>query len=214
MRKATALSLVSSTFIAGLSAIRLMAVELPAAEGAGRENNGFKPVVEAPLPDGFPTYTPVGKIEVKHYPAYRKAQASGGSAFPTLFAHITGAGISMTAPVEMTYQQDGPPVGREQSMAFLYGNTSIGAPGQKGNVNVVDVPAATVVCIGMRGQRSDDVLKQAEQQLRSWLEQNKSRYKQNGPVRVMGYNSPFVPRDRQFFEVQIPVQEVAGTPSK
>jgi hypothetical protein len=27
-----------------------------------------------------------------------------------------------------------------------------------------------------------------------------------GPMRVMGYNSPFVPRDLNFFEVQIPVK--------
>jgi DNA gyrase inhibitor GyrI len=99
-------------------------------------------------------------------------------------------------------------------MAFLYGNTRLGTPGQKGNVEVVDVPAATVVCIGVRGQRSDDVLTHAEQRLRNWLEQNKGQYEQSGPVRVMGYNSPFVARDRQFFEVQIPVREVASVAAK
>jgi hypothetical protein len=171
-------------------------------------------VVEAPLPDGFPTYTPVGEIEVKHYPAYRRAETSGRVAFWTLFEHITSAGISMTAPVEMTYQEDGPPVGKERSMAFLYGNKNIGTPGQKGNVEVVDVPAATVVSLGMRGQRSDDGLTQAEQRLRSWLEHNKSQYEQSGPLRVMGYNSPFVARDRQFFEVQIPVREVSSVAAK
>ena len=25
----------------------------------------------------------------------------------------------------------------------------------------------------------------------------------------MGYNSPFVPRDRQFYEVQIPIRELS-----
>jgi len=49
--------------------------------------------------------------------------------------------------------------------------------------------------------------------LRSWLEQNKSRYEQSGAVRVMGYNSPFLARDRQFFEVQIPVRELSGSPA-
>ena len=83
----------------------------------------------------------------------------------------------------------------------------IGTPGQNGNVAVVDVPAATVVSVGMRGQRSDDVLVQAEQRLRAWLERNNGQYEQSGPVRVMGYNSPFVARDRQFFEVQIPVRK-------
>jgi hypothetical protein len=29
-----------------------------------------------------------------------------------------------------------------------------------------------------------------------------------GPLRIMAYNSPFVPRDRNFFEVQMPVLPV------
>lgn len=116
----------------------------------------------------------------------------------------------MTAPVEMTYQKDGAPVGREKSMAFLYGDRNTGSAGRTGNVEVVDVPSHIVVSIGMRGDRSDAVLVQAEQRLRNWLEQNTNRYEQNGAVRVMGYNSPFIPRERQFFEVQIPIREVSG----
>ena len=150
MLKITALSFLSGTMLASVFLARLMAVEPTSPAGAPREDTGFKPVVEAPLPDGFPTYTPVGEIEVKKYPAYRKAETSGRVAFWTLFEHITSAGIAMTAPVEMTYQKDGPPVGKERAMAFLYGNKSIGTPGQKGNVEVVDVPAATVVSMGMR----------------------------------------------------------------
>ena len=30
----------------------------------------------------------------------------------------------------------------------------------------------------------------------------------------MGYNSPFVTRDRQFFEVQIPIRELSDSPAK
>lgn len=214
MLKAVALPFLSCSMIASVFLARLMGGEPSSPSGDARESANFKPVVEAPLPDGFPTYTPVGQIELKHYPAYRKAETSGGVAFWTLFAHITSAGISMTAPVEMTFQQEGPPVGKERSMAFLYGNQNIGTPGQKGNVEVVDVPAATVVSVGLRGQRSNDVLIQAEQRLRTWLEANKGKYEQSGPVRVMGYNSPFVARDRQFFEVQIPVREVSDLASK
>lgn len=214
MLKILALSVLSCTMMATVFLARSVAVEPTAPASDPRESDGFQPVVEAPLPDGFPTYTPVGKIEVKQYPAYRKAEASGRVAFWTLFEHISSAGISMTAPVEMTYQNEGPPVGKERSMAFLYGNKSIGAPGQKGNVEVVDVPAATVVSLGMRGQRSDGALTQAEQRLRNWLEQNKGQYEQAGPVRVMGYNSPFVPRDRQFFEVQVPVRKLSALAAK
>lgn len=211
MSKEFALTFLSCTMFANLFLTRLIAAEPSAQAGDVRESAGFKPLVEAPLPDGFPTYTPVGEIEVKHYPAYRKAEASGRVAFWTLFQHISSAGISMTAPVEMTYQDDGPPVGKERSMAFLYGNKNVGAPGQQGNVDVIDVPAATVVSLGMRGQRSDGALVQAERRLRKWLEQNEGQYEQAGPVRVMGYNSPFVARDRQFFEVQIPIRAANPT---
>ena len=203
--------------IATLSAVffgRLLVVQASTPTDEAADKATFKPVVEAPLPDGFPTYTPVGEIEVKHYPAYRKAETSGLVAFWTLFEHITSAGISMTAPVEMTYQTEGPPLGRERAMAFLYGNKSTGTPGRSGKVEVVDVPAATVVSLGLRGQRSDAALIQAEQRLRSWLEDNKTGYEQNGPLRVMGYNSPFVARDRQFFEVQIPIRELTSSAAK
>jgi hypothetical protein len=182
----------------------------PVLAGGNHDAVDFKPVVEAPLPDGFPTYTPVGQIELKQYPAYRKAETSGRVAFWTLFKHITSAGITMTAPVEMTYQEEGPPLGEQRSMAFLYGSTQLGDLGREGNVAVVDVPAAMVVSIGMRGDRSDSVLVQAEQRLRGWMEQKRGEYEQSGPVRVMGYNSPFVDRDRQFFEVQIPLRKVSA----
>ena len=33
----------------------------------------FQPIKEAEMPKGFPTYTPVGQVEIKKYPAYRKA---------------------------------------------------------------------------------------------------------------------------------------------
>ena len=100
----------------------LMADSASTSTDDSAENAAFKPVVEAPMPEGFPAYTPVGEIEVKNYPAYRKAETSGRTAFWTLFQHIQNAGVSMTAPVEMTYRNDGPPVGREQAMAFLYGD--------------------------------------------------------------------------------------------
>ena len=47
----------------------------------------FQPIKEAEMPKGFPGYTPVGQIEVKQYPAYRKASTSGLAEFWTLFQH-------------------------------------------------------------------------------------------------------------------------------
>ena len=212
MLKIIALSVLSCATLATVFFARLEADEASTLTGETDDNATFKPIVEASLPDGFPGYTPVGEIEVKHYPAHRKAETSGRVAFWTLFGHIKSEGIPMTAPVEMTFQKDGPPVGREQSMGFLYGNKNTGNAGRKGNVDVIDVPATAAVSLGLRGGRSDEVLIQAEQRLRKWLEENKNRYEQVGAARVMGYNSPFVPRDRQFFEVQIPVRELSNSP--
>ena len=58
----------------------------------------FRPTVEADMPEDFPSYTPVGKVRIKEYPAYRKAEAdaSRGRAFWTLFSHIKQNGVAMT----------------------------------------------------------------------------------------------------------------------
>lgn len=180
------------------------------ATQAFSDDSNFEPVFESSMPEGFPPYTPVGQIEVKHYPAYRKAEAAGRVAFWTLFRHISSANISMTAPVEMTYHEEGPPVGREQTMAFLYGDPTLGEPGKQGNVEVFDVPPMKVVSTGVRGARTNAAVSAAHDRLLDWLGNHAEQYEQHGPVRVMGYNSPFVPRDRQFFEVQIPIRERKG----
>ena len=125
MLKVIALSVLSCMMVVSVFLSRLMAAEPSTPAGVSTQSDGFKPVVEAPLPDGFPTYTPVGKIEVKQYPAYRKAETSGRVAFWTLFEHITSSGISMTAPVEMTYEKDGAPVGKERAMAFFMGRRTL-----------------------------------------------------------------------------------------
>jgi hypothetical protein len=48
----------------------------------------------------------------------------------------------------------------------------------------------------------------------AWIDQKKGEYVSAGPMRIMGYNSPFVPRDRNFFEVQIPVKAAEAEGSK
>jgi len=169
----------------------------------------FKPIVEAELPEGFPAYTPVGEIEVKDYPAYRKAVSSGSTAFWSLFSHIKLNSIPMTAPVEMTYaSQQSKPL-QQQSMAFLYGQPTLGSTGEQGAVEVVDVPVMKVVSIGVRGSRTDEKVEDARERLVSWLDAD-GNYTPAGSLRVMGYNSPFVPKDRQFYEVQIPVKAAAN----
>ena len=132
------------------------AQQLRAALKEAVEVLGFKPLEEAPLPQGFPPPTPLGEIQVKHYPAYRAACTStrpGESrAFWRLFRHIESNGIAMTAPVEVTYavtEQDEP---RETEMAFLYRSPEQGKAGVQDMVNVVDMPPVSVVSIGCRGE--------------------------------------------------------------
>ncbi len=57
---------------------------------------------------------------------------------------------------------------------------------------------------------SDDAVKKAHTRLRKWLEVNADEYVASGPLRKMGYNSPFLPNSRKFFEVQIPVKSLAS----
>jgi hypothetical protein len=166
----------------------------------------FQPVVEAEQPEGFPGYTPVGRIEVKRYPAYRLAKAEGGGSFWTLFRHIKRNKIAMTAPVQLDYASDDGQRPRETSMAFLYGSRDMGSPGQSGSVSVVDLAPATVVSIGVRGARTDEKVLAARSKLRAWLE-SQQEFVADGDLRVMAHNSPFVPRDRQYFEVQFPIRK-------
>jgi len=169
----------------------------------------FRPIKEADMPKGFPAYTAVGQIEVKHYPAYRKATTSGMGEFWTLFEHIKQNNVTMTAPVEMDYGDPQAAKSKERSMSFLYERPDQGSSGKQGSVEVIDVPAMAVVSIGCRGERTAKTITEARDKLVKWLDAKQRDYVSAGPMRVMGYNSPFVPRDRNFFEVQIPVKSTA-----
>jgi hypothetical protein len=170
----------------------------------------FEPIMEAERPRGFPGPTPVEDIELKRYPSYRMArtEADSGGAFWTLFLHIKKNDIAMTAPVELGYGPADASRPRQASMAFLYGDRELGTTGRMGNVRVVDVPAMTVVSIGIRGPRTPDKLTSARDRLVDWLDAHGDRFTAAGELRVMGYNSPFVPPKRSYFEVQIPVREI------
>jgi len=170
----------------------------------------FRPLVEAELPLGFPAPGPLGEIRIKDYPAYRMAVSdSGGAAFWTLFRHIKRNEIAMTAPVEMSFGPADAARPAEQSMAFLYGSTALGQTGTEGNVEVVDAAPMTVVSLGLAGDRSMSRIETARDRLLAWLAAD-GRFEASGPMRVLGYNSPFVARDQRYWEVQIPVQPRAG----
>lgn len=169
----------------------------------------FEPLIEAPLPNGFPTPTPVGEIRVQQYPKYRQAQTDmtfiEGRAFLTLFNHIQRREIAMTAPVEMTYAAAGGTVLQKSGMSFLYRSTEQGELGNHGKVQVVDIPAQMAVSMGIRGEATTERIMETKRRLEGWLKTHGNEYEEAGALRVMGYNSPFVSNSKRFMEVQIPV---------
>lgn len=203
------------------------AVGRPTPHGAAlvqnAEANMKKPFMfrEAKLPAGYPAPGPVGEVVVKTYPASRVALVSsadpGGASpnglFRPLFDHIRREGIAMTSPVVMRYDAPASDEGatRLRSMAFVYANPDIGrtrAGGDEGGgspVEVVDVPALTVVSIGVRGNYSEAHLRKAVAQLDAWLEAHVGEYTRADLPRYLGYNSPFVPWFLRYGEVQLPV---------
>lgn len=175
---------------------------------------------EASLPKGYPGPGPVGEIMVKRYPAARVAINRGGdqdSMFMPLFNHIKKHDIAMSSPVEITWadpqtQPSAPQPGETQpsSMAFVYREPGIGTTGPDGKVEVMDVPPQLFVSIGIRGSYNQKHLIEGVTQLRAWLAGHASEYKQAGPPRYLGYNSPFVPPFLRFGEVQLPISELGG----
>lgn len=91
-------------------------------------------------------------------------------------------------------------------MAFLYGRPDLGRAGKQDSVEVIDVPPKLVVSTGVRGPRTAQSVAEARDRLRAWLEANKEQYSIGGKLRVMAYNSPFVPRNSNYFEVEIPIR--------
>jgi hypothetical protein len=168
-------------------------------------------VPEASLPDGFPAPGPVGMVLVKHYPACREARVEsadgeGDSMFMSLFNHIKTNDIPMTAPVEMIWDksattQPAKPV----AMAFVYGKPTTGKTGVDGKVHVIDLPAQTVISIGVRGGYDEKHFTPALAALKDFLADQSDRYEQTGPPRYLGYNSPFVPPFMRYGEVQLPI---------
>jgi len=166
-------------------------------------------IFEASHPEDFPSPGPVGEVIMKDYPPYRAARVADedirqNSMFRTLFKHIKRNEIAMTAPVQMTYDDEGP-----TSMAFLYGNRGIGETGKHDDVHVLDFPAEKVVSVGVRGNFDTATFKSHRRLLEEWLEQNSDRWVAAGEPRYFGFNSPFVPGLLRYGEVQIPVKEVA-----
>lgn len=168
----------------------------------------FQPLREAELPAGFPSFTAVDELELRHYPACRMVRTemkAGGpmGAFWPLFQHIKDNDIAMTAPVQVDWTEAGDRQ-RPARMAFLYGDPTK-QPDQIGkDVAIENLPPTTVLSLGAIGDERNDVVVAMRDRLLGWLREN-PQWVAAGPLRTMGYNSPMVGRDRRYFEVQIPV---------
>ncbi len=110
----------------------------------------------------------------------------------------------MTALVEMTSRPDD--AAKKQSMSFLYLNIQQGTAGKSGSVDVIDVPAQTVVSIGLRGDATSSRVAEAKRRLDKWLQAHAQECTPNGSLQVFAYNSPFVADAKKLAEVQIPIQ--------
>ena len=166
----------------------------------------FKPKVEAPVPAGFPAPSPVGVVEIKKLPVYRMAKVAnsglGGNNFFTLFNHIKKNKIEMTAPVEMTMAEKNGKY-TESSMAFLYQETTLGKVGPQGNIAVLDTKECMVASIGMRGSPTAEAIESAKRWLIEKIKAAPEAYEIEGELKVMGYNSPFMPEKLRYYEVQL-----------
>ncbi len=169
--------------------------------GEDRHGDEHRYISESPLPEGWPEPGPFNQVTLKKYPAYRAAfttdeRPNGG--FMTLFRHIKNNGIPMTAPVEMKLDPDEKESPEMEQMGFLYQNTGVGKTGAAGDkIEVRDVPAAEAISYAWQGPRSQ--VSKARTVLDVELAKLNRKAKE---YRLLGYNSPFVPRAKQTHELQ------------
>ncbi len=168
---------------------------VPAAEPQYKE--------ESPLPKGWPEPGPFNQVVRKNYPAYRAAfttEASPNGGFMRLFKHIKKNEIPMTAPVEMTLDESETEGMKMERMAFLYQSREVGKTGADGDqVEVRDVPAQVALSYAWQGARDNASTARARAAIDAELAKQNLKA---SSYRLLGYNSPFVPRARQTHELQ------------
>ena len=162
-----------------------------------------KYVSESPLPKGWPEPGPYGQVTRKNYPAYRAAvtaESRPNGGFWRLFKHIERNQIPMTSPVEMKLDSAEAKGAKMEEMAFLYQSPEVGKTGADGeNVEVKDMPALSVLSYTWQGGRDNPSVARARALIDAELA--KQDLKATG-YRLLGYNSPFVPKSKQTFELQ------------
>ncbi len=194
------------------------------ADGAQAAESPAPPFLlhEAPLPRDFPPPGPIGVVIAKAYPPCRAARVQASALpqgrqddlFMLLFKHIQKENLAMTAPIEMEFAPSAtttpatrhPSPHPPTSMAFLYASSSAGKVEMDGNIEVLDLPAAMVLSVGVRGSYDRAHFEQGMNEINAWLDMHPGKYEVSGPPRFLGYNSPFVPWFMRYGEVQLPVR--------
>jgi hypothetical protein len=194
-----------SAFLCSLLASMISAPAEPASKSDGGKPAPAEPQYkeESPLPKGWPEPGPFNQVVKKEYPAYRAAFTKEGSpngSFMKLFRHIQRNDIPMTAPVEMKMDADEDQSMKMEQMAFLYQSPEVGKTGADGvEVEVRDVPALEALSYAWNGNRDDKATKKAREAIDAELSKRNLKAES---YRLLGYNSPFVPRARQTHELQ------------
>jgi hypothetical protein len=169
-------------------------------------------VAEAPLPEGFPLPGEPGKVIEKSYPRARSYSASGRGAFMKCFAYLSKNKHEMTAPVVMEYDNEAGVEAKGDDMPvpvtrmhFLLEKISQDEPRTEGDVTVADMAELHVLSIASQGRMTAERIKELEEKLRGHLAA-RADLRKAGALRILGYNGPAVPRDKVYWEVQLPVK--------
>ncbi len=180
--------------------------------------------IGTPLPQGYPTPTAPGAIELKTSPLVRRAKVEGRIApdlasnfgFWKLFTHIKSREIAMTSPVEMEYDIDiGAPTPKVAgwAMSFLYRTPDLGPTGIAGAVVVEDEIEMTFISIGFQGGYGVQQLTRRIDQLKEELAKL-PHLELAGKPRALFYNGPEVRSTNRWGEAQLPVRVRNSSESK
>lgn len=158
--------------------------------------------------------TAAGEIKVKTLPARKAMTADGAGAyfdgadsvFMKLFRYIDRNNVAMTVPVESEVA--------ENRMRFFVGaDDKDRALTNATDVVLTEVPARTVVSMGLRGGYTKDTYDRGVAALKAWLETNKADWASDGEPYAVYWNGPFMPGFMKKSEVHWPVKSLRPDPA-
>jgi Fasciclin domain/SOUL heme-binding protein len=205
--------LTSSATVLGIQMVAGLFVCGTAVRAEGPLPRGY--IEEAPLPEGFPPPSEIGKVVEKAYPLARSYSATGSGKFMKCFGYLSLHKHKMTSPVVMEYKSpkgDNKKVKLEDDdlpvevtrMHFLLEQLSQDEPKKDVLVEVADMPRMRVLSIAHQGRLSSEFVDEVEAKLAAKLKARPDLVSA-GPTRILCYNGPSVGEDKVFWEIQLPV---------